>query len=149
MVFAVLGFSVPIFVIAYILMYVFAIELRWLPAQGYKPLADGFVPFLRSIILPSMALSTLYTALIARISRASVLEVLTEDYIRTARGEGPELAERAHAPRAQECGGAHRDHHRDRDRPSHRWRGRDRERLQHPPVSGVSRWMRSCTGTIR
>ena len=88
MVFAVLGFSVPIFVIGYILMYVFAIELRWLPAQGYKPLADGFVPFLRSIILPSLALATLYTALIARISRASVLEVLTEDYIRTAQAKG-------------------------------------------------------------
>lgn len=88
MVFAVLGFSVPIFVIGYLLMYVFAIELKWFPAQGYKPLAEGFWPFLHSIILPSIALATLYTALIARISRASVLEVLTEDYIRTAQAKG-------------------------------------------------------------
>jgi peptide/nickel transport system permease protein len=88
MIFAVLGFSVPIFVVGYILMYVFAVELKWLPVQGYKPIAEGFVPFLRSITLPSLALATLYTALIARITRASVMEVLSEDYIRTARAKG-------------------------------------------------------------
>jgi len=88
MLFAVLGFSVPIFVIGYALMYVFAIKLGWFPVQGYVPLADGFWPFLRSITLPSVALAMLYTALIARITRASVLEVLTEDYIRTARAKG-------------------------------------------------------------
>lgn len=88
MLFAVFGFSVPIFVIGYILMYVFAIELKWFPVQGYVPLEKGFLPFLRSITLPSVALATLYTALIARISRASVLEVLSEDYIRTAHAKG-------------------------------------------------------------
>ncbi len=88
MVIAVLGFSVPVFVIGYILMYVFAIELKWFPVQGYVPLEKGFLPFLRSITLPSLALALLYTALIARITRASVLEVLTEDYIRTARAKG-------------------------------------------------------------
>ena len=88
MLFAVFGFSVPIFVIGYILMYVFAIELKWFPVQGYVPLEKGFVPFVRSITLPSIALATLYTALIARISRASVLEVLSEDYIRTAHAKG-------------------------------------------------------------
>ena len=88
MMFAVFGFSVPIFVVAYILMYVFAIELKWLPVQGYVPIKDGFLPFLRSITLPSIALATLYAALIARISRAAVLEVLSEDYIRTAHAKG-------------------------------------------------------------
>jgi len=88
MLFAVLGFSVPIFVIGYALMYVFAIKLGWFPVQGYVPLAKGFWPFLQSITLPSVALAMLYTALIARITRASVLEVLTEDYIRTARAKG-------------------------------------------------------------
>ena len=88
MVIAVLGFSVPVFVIGYILMYVFAIQLKWFPVQGYVPIADGFLPFLRSITLPSLALALLYTALIARITRASVLEVLTEDYIRTAHAKG-------------------------------------------------------------
>ena len=88
MIFAVLGFSVPVFVIGYILMYVFAIQLKWLPVQGYKELADGLWPCIRSLILPSVALGTLYTALIARITRASVMEVLAEDYIRTAKAKG-------------------------------------------------------------
>jgi peptide/nickel transport system permease protein len=88
MVIAVLGFSVPVFVIGYILMYVFAIQLKWLPVQGYVSISEGFVPFIRSILLPSIALALLYTALIARITRASVLEVLTEDYIRTAHAKG-------------------------------------------------------------
>ncbi len=88
MVIAVFGFSVPVFVIGYLLMYVFAIELKWFPVQGYVSYRDGFIPFLRSITLPSVALALLYTALIARITRASVLEVLTEDYIRTAHAKG-------------------------------------------------------------
>lgn len=88
MVIAVFGFSVPVFVIGYLLMYVFAIELKWFPVQGYVSYTDGFLPFLRSITLPSVALALLYSALIARITRASVLEVLTEDYIRTARAKG-------------------------------------------------------------
>lgn len=88
MVIAVFGFSVPVFVIGYLLMYVFAIELKWFPVQGYVSYKVGFLPFLRSITLPSVALALLYSALIARITRASVLEVLTEDYIRTARAKG-------------------------------------------------------------
>ena len=88
MIFAVLGFSVPVFVIAYCLMWVFSLQLGWFPVQGYKPIGDGFGPFLRSIALPTIALSVVYVALIARISRASMLEVLNEDYIRTARAKG-------------------------------------------------------------
>jgi peptide/nickel transport system permease protein len=88
MVFAVLGFSVPVFVIGYVLMYVFALQLGWFPVQGYKAIGDGFWPFLSSITLPTVALGVVYTALIARITRASVLEVLSEDYIRTAKAKG-------------------------------------------------------------
>ena len=88
MLFAVLGFSVPVFVIGYVLMYIFSLNLGWFPVQGYKPIGDGFIPFLQSIALPTIALGVIYTALIARISRASVLEVLTEDYIRTAKAKG-------------------------------------------------------------
>ncbi len=88
MAFAVLGFSVPVFVIGYVLMWVFALKLGWFPVQGYKPIADGFWPFLSSIALPTVALGLVYTALIARITRASLLEVLTEDYIRTAKSKG-------------------------------------------------------------
>ncbi len=88
MLIAVFGFSVPVFVIGYLLMYVFAIELKWFPVQGYVSYKVGIIPFLRSIALPSTALALLYSALIARITRASMLEVLTEDYIRTARAKG-------------------------------------------------------------
>ena len=86
--FAVLGFSFPVFVIGYVLIYIFAIKLKLLPIQGYRPLADGFWPFLRHLILPSVALGLSFMALIARITRTSVLEVLTQDHIRTARAKG-------------------------------------------------------------
>jgi peptide/nickel transport system permease protein len=86
--FSVLGFSVPIFVLAYILILVFSIWLEWLPVQGYTPLREGFWPWLRHLILPSIALGTVYMALIARITRASMLDVLAQDYIRTAQAKG-------------------------------------------------------------
>ncbi len=88
MAFSVLGFAVPVFLIGYLLIYVFAIELRWLPVQGYRPLAQGIGQTARSIVLPAIALSMVYMALIARITRASMLEVLSEDYIRTAHAKG-------------------------------------------------------------
>ncbi|MDT6942424.1 ABC transporter permease [Brucella pseudogrignonensis] len=86
--FAILGFSVPVFVIGYLLSYVFALELRWLPVQGYKPIANGFGPWLAGLILPSIALGSVYIALIARVTRAATIEVLSQDYIRTARAKG-------------------------------------------------------------
>jgi peptide/nickel transport system permease protein len=86
--FSVFGFSVPSFVISYLLIYLFAIQLDWLPVQGYKPMAAGFWPFVQRLILPTMALSAVYIALIARITRSSVVEVMGEDYIRTARAKG-------------------------------------------------------------
>ena len=86
--FAVLGFSVPVFVLSYILILVFSSQLRWLPVQGYTPLAEGLWPFLRHMILPSLSLALVYAALIARITRATMMEVLSQDYIRTARAKG-------------------------------------------------------------
>jgi len=88
MIFAVLGFSLPVFVLGYILIFGFAIELKLFPVQGYKSITEGLGPFLHNIILPSVTLSVIYIALIARITRASVIEVLEEDYIRTARAKG-------------------------------------------------------------
>ena len=88
MVFAVLGFSVPVFVLAYLLIYVFAIWAEILPVQGYVSITQGFRPFLSHIILPSLALGMIYAALIARITRASMLDVLAQDYIRTAQAKG-------------------------------------------------------------
>jgi len=106
MIFAVLGFSVPIFIIAYSMIWTLSIHLHWFPVQGYKSFlietgigfegvcrdsgraGCGLVPFFRHITLPSIALGLVYVALIARITRASVMEVLTEDYIRTAHAKG-------------------------------------------------------------
>jgi peptide/nickel transport system permease protein len=86
--FSVLGFSVPVFVIGYLLIYVFAILLGWLPVQGYKRLFEGFGTFIVHLIMPSITLAVIYVALISRITRASVIETLGEDYIRTARAKG-------------------------------------------------------------
>jgi peptide/nickel transport system permease protein len=86
--FSVLGFSVPVFVIGYVLIYIFAIELNWFPVQGYQRIGQGVGGWLQRLILPAVTLSVIYVALIARITRTSVLEVLNEDYIRTARAKG-------------------------------------------------------------
>ena len=88
MAFAVLGFSVPVCVVGYVLAFVFALELEWLPVQGYTPIANGVGPWLENLILPAIALGCVYIALIARITRATMLEVLQQDYIRTARAKG-------------------------------------------------------------
>jgi peptide/nickel transport system permease protein len=88
MAFSVFGFSVPVFVVGYLLAYFFALELEWLPVQGYTPIAQGFWPWLENLILPSIALGCVYIALIARITRATMLEVLQQDYVRTARAKG-------------------------------------------------------------
>jgi peptide/nickel transport system permease protein len=86
--FATLGFSVPVFVLGYLLIWLFALRLGWLPVQGYKPLSAGLLPFLHQLVLPSLTLSVVYIALIARMTRASMLEVLAEDHVRTARAKG-------------------------------------------------------------
>jgi len=85
---SVIGFSVPVFVIGYILIYVFSVKLGWFPVQGYQRISEGFGGFLHRLILPAVALSVIFVALIARMTRTSVLEVLNEDYVRTARAKG-------------------------------------------------------------
>jgi peptide/nickel transport system permease protein len=85
---SVVGFSVPAFVIGYLLIFFFSMKLDWFPVQGYKPLAEGFGPFIYHLILPASTLAIIFIALIARMTRTSVLEVLNEDYVRTARAKG-------------------------------------------------------------
>ena len=85
---AVLGFSTPVFVTGYVLIYLFSLKAGWFPVQGFTPLATDPLAFLRTVALPTLTLSTTYIALIARISRSSVLEVLGEDFVRTARAKG-------------------------------------------------------------
>jgi peptide/nickel transport system permease protein len=90
--FSVMGFSIPVFVLGYMLIWLVSLKLGWLPVQGYQRIAEGFGPFIRHLILPSVTLSVIYIALIARVTRASVQDVLSEDYIRTARAKGlPEV----------------------------------------------------------
>ena len=85
---AVFGFSTPVFVVGYLLAYIFALRLDWLPVQGFTPIDQGFWPFLRNLILPAVALGLIYMALIARITRAAMLDVLSQDYVRTAKAKG-------------------------------------------------------------
>ncbi|HLB96807.1 MAG TPA: ABC transporter permease [Acetobacteraceae bacterium] len=88
MVISVLGFSVPVFVFGYLLAYVFALQLDWLPVQGFTSISDGVWPFLQGLILPTVALGLIYVALLARITRATMLDVLSQDYVRTAKAKG-------------------------------------------------------------
>ena len=88
MLFAVMGFAMPVFLVGYVLIYIFAVKLGWLPVQGYSPIAQGLWPWAERLILPSLALGITYMALIARVTRASMLEVLSQDYIRTANSKG-------------------------------------------------------------
>lgn len=88
MTFSVLGFSVPVFVIGYLFILIFSLQLGWFPVQGYTPMSAGLGGFLSNAFLPALTLSTIYVALIARMTRANMLEVLGEDYIRTARAKG-------------------------------------------------------------
>jgi peptide/nickel transport system permease protein len=86
--FSVAGFSIPVFVLGYLLIWIFSLKLGWFPVQGYRPPDEGLLDFLHRLVLPSLTLSVIYIALIARITRASMLEVMGEDYVRTARAKG-------------------------------------------------------------
>ena len=85
---SVVGFSVPIFVIGYVMIQIFSMQLGWLPVQGFRSISEGVGPFAQRILLPTLSLTLLYIALIARITRTSMLEILNEDYVRTAHAKG-------------------------------------------------------------
>ncbi|MCL4532606.1 MAG: ABC transporter permease, partial [Actinobacteria bacterium] len=86
------GISMPAFWVGLNLIFVFAVVLGWLPVAGYQPLSHGLWENLRYLILPAITLGFAQAALLARMSRSMMLEVLREDYVRTARSKG--LAER-------------------------------------------------------
>lgn len=88
MLLAVFGFSTPVFVVGYLLAYIFALQLDWLPVQGFESIRHGLWPFLRTLILPTIALGLIYVALLARITRTTMLDVLNQDYVRTAKAKG-------------------------------------------------------------
>jgi peptide/nickel transport system permease protein len=86
--FSVAGFSIPVFVLAYLLVWAVSLKLGWTPVQGYRRIAGGRGPWLLHLVLPSWRRAVMFIALCARVTRASVLEALGEDYIRTARAKG-------------------------------------------------------------
>jgi peptide/nickel transport system permease protein len=139
MLLAILGLSAPVFVVGYLMALVFSVELEWLPVQGYSPIAAGLRPYLSHLVLPTVALALNFIALIARMTRASMLEVLAQDYIRTAHAQGYRWVSGGHGARPEERLGANCHHHRHRRRPVDQ-RGRDhRKRIQHSwyrPVGG-------------
>ncbi|MGC1579226.1 MAG: ABC transporter permease [Beijerinckiaceae bacterium] len=92
MILAVAGFSAPAFVVGYLMIYVFAVTLKWFPVQGYTPIGESLADWARHLVLPALTLGLAYVALIARITRATMLEVLAEDYIRTAKAKGVSTA---------------------------------------------------------
>ena len=85
---AVLGLSVPSFWLGFVLISFFSVQLGWFPASGYRPPSAGLVPWIRHLILPVLALGAMQAAQIARMTRSSVLEVLQEEYIKSARAKG-------------------------------------------------------------
>ncbi len=88
MLIAILGVSVPALVLGPLLYWVFGLELKWLPVAQWKPLSEGLIPYLRHAMLPAITLGASVAAIVSRLTRASVLQVLYEDYIRTARAKG-------------------------------------------------------------
>jgi peptide/nickel transport system permease protein len=92
MVFAVIAFSLPAFLVGYGLMILFSVHWRLLPVQGYVPLSAGIGPFLAHLVLPTVSLGLVYVALLARVTRATMIEVLAQDYIRTAKAKGLKTA---------------------------------------------------------
>ena len=92
MLFAVLGFSIPVFWLGFLFIWAFAVQIHLFPAVGFVPITDGVFPFLRSLTLPALANAIPFSALVARMTRSTMVEVMREDYIRTARAKG--LSER-------------------------------------------------------
>ncbi|MGY4602673.1 hypothetical protein ACVW16_001085 [Bradyrhizobium sp. USDA 4474] len=129
---SVLGFSVPVFVVGYVLIEVFAIDLRWVPVQGFKSISAGFGPFLERIILPTCALSFIYIALIARMTRAAMLDVLGEDYVPDGARQRHQRGRSDDAARVAQCRSARDHRHRHRLCAADFRRRRHRKRVQHP-----------------
>ncbi|GAJ98216.1 MULTISPECIES: ABC transporter permease [Geomicrobium] len=88
MVVSLMGMAIPSFLLALFLALIFGVQLGWLPVAGYQPLSNGLWNHLQYLILPAISLGAIQAALIARMTRASMLEVLNTDYIKMARSKG-------------------------------------------------------------
>jgi ABC-type dipeptide/oligopeptide/nickel transport system permease component len=88
MMFALVGVSMPSFWLGLVLIIIFGLELRWLPIRGIGSLENGLWDFVRHLILPAITLGTALAAILTRLTRNAILDVLSEDYIRTAKAKG-------------------------------------------------------------
>ncbi|MCC3356804.1 nickel ABC transporter permease [Bacillus sp. REN16] len=86
--FTLTGMAIPSFLFGLLLMLVLGVKLGWLPVAGYQPISSGFFVFLKYLLMPSLALGVIQSALIARMTRSSMLEVLNAEFIKTARSKG-------------------------------------------------------------
>ena len=164
-----IGVSIPIFFLAIILKCVFAVELGWLPTVGRLDVLidlehptnfyvlDAIIAgnwsalwdALKHLILPAIALGSIPLAIIARITRAAVLDVQNEDYVRTARAKGISPGHRRPAPRAAQRDAADLDDHRPPGRPAALRRGPHRDGVRLARASAPGSWTRSRTATTR
>ncbi|AEF85832.1 glutathione ABC transporter, permease protein [Treponema primitia ZAS-2] len=85
---ALLGISLPSFLLGLFLIVIFAVRFRWFPVAGFSPISVGLGPHIRSLTLPAIALGFMYSALLMRMTRASLLETLASDYVRMAKAKG-------------------------------------------------------------
>ena len=88
MVIAVAGIAIPSFALGFLVMYIFGYRIRIFPVAGFTPISEGFFPFMKTLAMPALTVGMSFMALVTRMTRASMLEVLQEDYIRTARAKG-------------------------------------------------------------
>lgn len=85
---AMFGMSIPSFLLALLLMLVFGVNLQWLPVAGYEPISTGLWNHLRYLILPAIALGSIQAAVISRMTRSSMVDILSMNYIKTAKAKG-------------------------------------------------------------
>src|SRR5699024_10999367 len=86
--FALLGMSIPSFLLALFLIFVFGVNLAWLPVAGYKQVASGLIEHSKSLIMPALSPGAIQAAILARRTRSSMLEILNMNFIKSARAKG-------------------------------------------------------------
>ncbi|MCW3790432.1 ABC transporter permease [Paenibacillus sp. LS1] len=87
-VYSLLGITIPGFLLSLFLVLLFAVQLKWLPVSGYASIQSGMIPFLRHLVLPAISIGLVMSSIIARMVRLSVLEVMNQGYVKTARSKG-------------------------------------------------------------
>ena len=146
---ALLGVSIPAFWIAILGVILFSVQLGWVPSSGFAPISQGVGPWFSSIALPALILSLFQIGFLARMTRSAMLDVLGQDYIRTARAKGAQrVADRRQARAAQR---ADPDHHRHRHSAECRDRRLCRSSSRYSRCRGSAAWWcrRSWRAIIR